>query len=128
MHAYQGALTEDDYVEVARLQRRLLPGVKTVAEWLLWLGLAFMFMSGWAYLGGRQNPSEALFWAALALPCLLFWWFRRPDPRKVWRSTPALREHYSGQVTEQALETRLLLWAAEGSTDVDVPGAAGGVT
>jgi hypothetical protein len=65
MHPYQGTLTEDDYVEVARLRRQLSPGVRT-------------------------------------------WWFRRPDPRKLWRSTPALREPYAGQVTESALEARLV--------------------
>src|SRR2546427_6470983 len=108
MHSYQVALSEDVYVEIARLQRRLSPGVRTIAEWLLWFGVAFVFMSGWAYLGDRQNPSEAFFWFGLALPCLAFWWFRRSDPRKFWRSTPALREQYVGQVTESALEARVV--------------------
>ena len=115
MHAYQGTLTEDDYVEIARLQRQLLPGARTVAEWLLWFGVGFLFMSGWAYLGNRQNPSEALLWLGLAVPCLAVWWFRRPDPRKLWRSTPALHEPYAGQVTESALEARLV------SVDARIP-------
>ena len=78
MHAYQGTLTEDDYVEIARLQRRVSPGARTVAEWLLW-------------------------------------WFRRPDPRRLWRSTPALHEPYTGQVTESALEAHLV------GTDARIP-------
>ena len=115
MHAYQGTLTEDDYVEIARLQRRLSPGARTAAEWLLWFGVGFLLMSGWAYVGNRQNLSEAALWFGLALPCLAFWWFRRPDPRRLWRSTPALHEPYTGQVTESALEARLV------GTDARIP-------
>jgi hypothetical protein len=108
MYPYRCALSEEAYVEISKLQRRLFPGAKTLAEWILWLGLGFVFMSGWAYLGDRQNPSEAMFWGVLGIPCLLFGWLRRSDPRKVWRATPTLQEPYVGQVTQNALETRIV--------------------
>jgi hypothetical protein len=57
--------------------------VRTVAEWLLSFGVGFLFTSAWAYLGNRQNLSEAVFWFGLALPCLALWWFRRPGPRRL---------------------------------------------
>ena len=120
MYPYQGELTEDDYVTIVRLHRQLFPGVRTIAEWSLWFGLAFLVMAGWAYLGVRDNPWEALFWVILATPCLLFGWARRPDARKTWRTSPEVRGPYSGRVTEQGLETRLsgtdarLPWSALG--------------
>jgi hypothetical protein len=64
-------------------------------------------MAFWAYLGTRENLFEALFWLALSFPCFTYWWLRRPNPRKEWQSTPALREEYRGQVTDSALEARL---------------------
>jgi hypothetical protein len=115
MHAYDGSLTEDDYVEILKLQRQLTPAVTPLAEWVLWFGLALSVMAAWAFFGNRQSPVEAFFWAALALPCFLFWWFRRPDPRRLWRSTPPEHLRCTGRVTDVALEARLA------GTDARIP-------
>jgi hypothetical protein len=108
MIPYSGSLTEDDYVEIARLRRKIGPASRSLAEWATLLGVAFLALGSWAFIVPAGNTSGAVSWAALAVPCFLFGWFRRHDPRKEWHSHPQLREPYAGRITPDALESQML--------------------
>jgi hypothetical protein len=107
MYDYRGTLTEDDYVEVSRLRRTIVPNVRTLADWSGLFAGCFAVMGVWAYIGSRDNLLESMFWFALVIPCSVYWWYGRYDPRKEWRNTPVLREEFYGRITESALEARL---------------------
>ena len=112
MTEYRGALTEDDFVEIVRLRRRVIREAGTFEDATVWFGVGFLVLAGWGYTGG--NP-ESLWWLPFSLLCFAVWWRRRVDPRTLWRREAALRDEFRGLTTEQALEARL------GGIDTRVP-------
>jgi hypothetical protein len=104
---YRGALTEDDFVEIVRLRRRVIREAGTTEDATFWFGVGFIVLAAWGYFGSPEGSAESLWWLPFALLCLAIWWRRRVNPRKLWQSEAAFRDELRGSVTDQALEARL---------------------
>lgn len=105
---YQGALTEDDYVEVFHLVQKHMRSAGAAGDdprLLFAMGLSLAALFG--HIGASEPRPGALLWLALALPLFIWWWIARENPRKQWRRTPELRTEYRGRFTDEALETQL---------------------
>jgi hypothetical protein len=112
---YRGSLTEDDFVEAARLRRRVIREAGTAEDPTLWFGAGFLALAMWGLFRRPDPTPETLWWLPFALLCFALWWRRRVNPRVVWRKEAGLRDECRGVVSARALEARL------GGIDATIP-------
>ena len=92
---YFGALTEDEFLIVHRLTLHVRPGQTQISDYALGGGLFLLAFGLWGVItGGASEKTGA--WLLMGTLAMVAWWFARPNPRKMWRDTPALRQPYRG--------------------------------